>query len=86
MPQVATSTETRLSELAAKFEDNFSLVSCISTNTIAQSAWYLDSGASRHMTEVRELFSGLSEDDSGILVELGDHAKYAVKGHGTVQF
>jgi transposase InsO family protein len=84
--QVATTTETQLSELATKFERDFSLVSCLSTNTIARSAWYLDSGASRHMTEARELFNRLSEEDSEIHVELGDDAKYAVRGQGTVQF
>ena len=84
--QVATSTKTQLSELGAKFEDDFSLILCLSTNTIARSSWYLDSGASSHMIEARELFSGLSEDDLGIHVELGDDAKYAMKGLGTVQF
>ena len=44
--QVIAIAETQLSELAAKFEDYFSLVSCLSINTIAMSAWYSDSGAS----------------------------------------
>jgi hypothetical protein len=43
-------------ELAGKFEE-FTLVSYLSTNTITRSAWYLDSGASRHMTEALELFN-----------------------------
>jgi hypothetical protein len=38
------------------------------------------------MTEVRELFNSLTEKDSGINVELGDDAKYAVKGEGTILF
>jgi hypothetical protein len=84
--QVATSAETQLSEFVAKFESDFSLVSCLSTSTVARSAWYLDSGASRHMTEARELFNSLTETDSGIHVELGDDAKYAVKGEGTILF
>jgi hypothetical protein len=84
--QVATSTETQLDEFAAKFEKEFTLVSCLSTNTVTRSAWYLDNGASRHMTEARELFNSLTEKDSGIHVELGDDAKYAVKGEGTILF
>jgi len=47
----ATSTETELEEFAAKFEKDYSVVSCISTSTIVRSAWLLDSGASRHMIE-----------------------------------
>jgi hypothetical protein len=86
LQQVATSAETQLNEFVAKFEEDFSLVSCLSTSTITKSAWYLDSGASRHMTEAWELFSSLMEMDSGIHVELGDDAKYAVKGEGTILF
>lgn len=82
--QVAASIETQLSELTTKSKDDFSLVYCLSTSTIARIAWYLDNGASHHMTEARELFSGISDDDSGIHVELGDDAKYVVKGQATV--
>jgi hypothetical protein len=76
--QAATTTKTQLSELATKFERDFSLVSCISTSIIARSAWYLDSGASRHMTKVQELFKRLAEEESELHVELGNDAKYAV--------
>jgi hypothetical protein len=48
--------------------------------------WYLDSGASCHMIEAHELFSSLMERDSGVHVELGDDAKYAMKGEGIVLF
>jgi hypothetical protein len=40
----------------------------------------LDSGASRHMTEARELFNNLSEEKSKLHIELGNNAKYAVRG------
>jgi hypothetical protein len=84
--QVATSTETQLDEFVVKFEKEFTLVSCLSTNTVTRSVWYLDNGASRHMTEAWELFNSLMEKDSGIHVELGDDAKYVVKGEGTILF
>jgi hypothetical protein len=38
------------------------------------------------MTEAQELFSSLMERDSDVHVELGDDAKYAVKGEGTICF
>ena len=75
-----------MSEFVAKFESDFSLVFYLSTSTVAKSAWYLDSGASHHMTKVHELFSSLMKTDSGIHVKLGDDAKYAVKGEGTISF
>ena len=69
-----------------KYENDFPLVFCLSTSVVAKSAWYLDSGASCHMMEAQELFSRLMERDLGIHVELGDDAKYAVKGEGIVSF
>ena len=36
------------------------------------SMWYLDSGASFHMTGDKELFSDLGEKDLHIHIEMGD--------------
>jgi hypothetical protein len=68
-----------MDEFDAKFED-FSLVSCLSTNTIARSAWYLENDASHHMTKAQELFNNLTKKYSGSHVELGDDAKYTMVG------
>ena len=84
--EVAKSAKTRLSEFVAKFESDFSLVSYLSTSTVARCAWYLDSDASRHIMGTQELFNRLTESDSRIHVELGDDAKYAVGGEGIVLF
>jgi hypothetical protein len=46
----------------------------------------VDSGASRHMTGSQESLTSLSKEDSGLQVELGDNAKYVVKGVGTASF
>eukprot|EP00253_Pinus_taeda_P023365 PITA_23365 len=42
------------------------------TSEAYSSIWYVDSGASRHMTRVREYFSELSEGDTDMEVVLGD--------------
>jgi hypothetical protein len=39
-----------------------------------------------NMTEARELFNSLARKNSGIHVELGDDAKYGMKGEGTILF
>ena len=83
--QVATSTETKVNEFAAKFEKDFSLVSYLSTSTIPRNVWYVDSGASRHMTSTWQLFSSLKKD-SWVQVELGDDAKYLAIAVGTISF
>ena len=46
----------------------------------------MDTGASRHMTEARELFTSLMEMNSRIYVELDSEAKYVVRRQGTILF
>ena len=48
--------------LASQFELEFSLISCMMSSALG-SVWYLDSGASFHMTGDKELFSDLEEND-----------------------
>jgi hypothetical protein len=67
-----------MNESTTKFEKDLSLVYYISTNMIPRDAWYVDSGASRHMTSTQQLFSSLKKQDSRVQVECGDDAKYTV--------
>lgn len=46
--------------LASQFELNFSLIACMVSSMLG-SVWYLDSGASFHITGNKELFSDLEE-------------------------
>ena len=48
--------------------------------------WYLDSGASFHMSNDKNLFSTLEEKDLQMRIEMGDDGKYHVSGEGTVVF
>ena len=50
------------------------------------SVWFLDSGASFHMTGDRELFSDLEDKDLGMHIEMGDDGRYSATGIGTVSF
>lgn len=81
---VVATTKILKNEFTEKLEKEFSLISCLAT--ITRSVWYLDSGASHHMMEAWERFSRLMEMDLEIHLELGDNAKYAVKGEGSVSF
>ena len=47
--------------------------------------WYLDSGATHHMTGRRELFSDLNTDVRGT-VRFGDASKVDIKGIGSIAF
>ena len=48
--------------------------------------WYLDSGASFHMTGDKELFSDLEEKDLQMHIEMGDNGRYSATGIGTITF
>jgi hypothetical protein len=62
------------------------LVSCLSASTTTRIAWFLDSGASRHMTKAWEIFSSLTERDSNLHLQCGDDSKYAMKGEEPIMF
>lgn len=48
-----------------------------------EDTWYLDNGASNHMTGVREYFAELDENVTG-LVRFGDGSRVQIKGKGTI--
>jgi hypothetical protein len=48
--------------------------------------WYLDSGASYHMTGDKEYFSDLEEKDIRMHIEMGDDGRYSATGIGTITF
>ena len=50
------------------------------------SVWFLDSGASFHMTGDRDLFTDLDEKDLGVHIEMGDDGRYSATGIGTISF
>lgn len=75
--QVAASAE--IDEFAANFEE-FSLVVVCCSSTSSRSAqfvysdeWFVDSGTSRHMTGMREVFINVSKIDSDMHVKAMSH-------------
>ena len=55
-------------------------------SSMVGSGWFLDSGASFHMTGDKILFSTLEEKDLQILIVMGNDEKYSVSGVGMVIF
>jgi hypothetical protein len=48
--------------------------------------WYLDSGASFHLTGDKEIFSDLEERDLKMHIEMGNNGRYSANGIGTITF
>ena len=71
--------------LASQFKLDFSLIACMVSSALG-SVWYLDSGASFHMTGDKELFSDLEEKDLQIHIEMGDDGQYNATNIGTITF
>jgi hypothetical protein len=71
--------------LASQFELEFSLIACMASSALG-SMWYLDSGASFHMTGDKEIFNDLEEKDLKMHIEMGDDGRYSVTGIGTITF
>eukprot|EP00253_Pinus_taeda_P021662 PITA_21662 len=71
--------------LASQFEMEFTLIACM-VSSMMGCVWYLDSGASFHMTGDKNLFSALEKKDLKMHIEIGDDESYSVSGVGTVAF
>ena len=56
--------------LASQFELDFSLIACLVSSAMGL-VWYLDSGASFHMTGDKELFNDLEEKDLQMHIVMG---------------
>eukprot|EP00253_Pinus_taeda_P030483 PITA_30483 len=71
--------------LGSQFEMDFTLIACM-VSLMMGCVWYLDSGASLHMTSDKNLLSALEEKDLKMRIEMDDDGSYNVSGVGTVAF
>jgi hypothetical protein len=80
-----TTTLVEVEEFSTKFDKEFSLVVCLSTRATHSSVWYINSGASRHMTGVCEHLTDLTQIGD-LKVVLGDDRVVKAVGSGTISF
>jgi len=71
--------------LASQFEMDFTLIACM-VSSMMGCGWYLDSGASLHMTGDKILFNTFEEKDLMMHIEMGDNESCNVLAVGTVAF
>lgn len=74
-----------MEEMAKKFEKNSALVSCLS-RTVTRGVWFVNNGASRHITGSWDFFTTVTRGPRDVNVALGDKANYLVKGNGSIEF
>ena len=65
--------------LDSKFELNFLLITCMVSSMLG-CVWYLESGASFHMSGEKNIFSTLEEKDLQMRIGMGYDGKYHVLG------
>jgi hypothetical protein len=82
--QMADSALAEVDDFAAKFENEFSLLACLSSSA-SVGVWYIDNGASSHMTGVHDYFSRLKEE-LDLYIEMGNNLKCRATSHGIVPF
>ena len=64
----------------------FSCVTDHSYSASTSNTWYIDSGASSHMTGAREMIFEFSQADTDVEVVLGDDSIVSAVGRGTITF
>ena len=71
--------------LASQFELDISLIACL-VSSVMGLVWFLDSGASFHMTGDQDLFTDLDEKDLGAHIKMGDDGRYSATRISTISF
>jgi hypothetical protein len=89
-PELEVSASVEVVEFVERYEKEFSLMTgpmgsgCLAFEDIE--SWFVDNGASRHMTGPRTFFLDLTEIDSECILNCGAGPQLAVKGVGRVRF
>jgi hypothetical protein len=73
-------------EFQAHFERECAFLICCTSVETTPNIWYIDSGASSHMTGVREHFIDLRDPEVRMEIALGDDTIVRVAGRGTITF
>lgn len=68
--------------LASRLQEDLAFVS----STTPPGVWYIDNGASVHMTGVREFFLSYQEEQMNFQIPMGNKAKCTPIGRGTITF
>jgi hypothetical protein len=82
-PQMAASAA--MDEFAKSFEEDLCFIACMSSVAVSD-MWFVDSGASCHMTGRKEFFTRIQEGGVNLVIDLEDDKRYKAQGVGTISF
>ena len=71
--------------LASQFELHFTLITCMAIK-IMGNVWYLNNGASFHMTCNKYFFSDLEDKYLHMNIDMGDDGRYSARNIGEITF
>jgi hypothetical protein len=83
--QDGATTTREEQEFIAQFERECTLIGCSTVETPSND-WYIDSGASSHMSGVREHFTDHKDPEIRLEIVLGDDTVVRAAGCGTISF
>jgi hypothetical protein len=69
-----------------QYNEDINISTLSSMVPLNENTWLIDSGASRHMTGIRNHLTHFIEKETHLHVVLGDDARYNVRGVGTSTF
>jgi hypothetical protein len=76
----------RMVNTKIQYNEDINISSLSSMVPLNENTWLIDSGASRHMTGIRNHLTHFIEKETHLHVVLGDDARYNVRGVGTSTF
>ena len=76
---------SKVGEFVDSFEKELSFFDCL-LSLVPTGSWYIDNGASCHITRVHDIFTILVERDMDLYIEIGVNGKYNAIGLGTITF
>ena len=80
-PQEKSSKEPKLDEVVDGIEKEYYFISSLSSSiTNSSELWLVENGTSRNIIGYQIIITNISERDSSMHVELGDDAKYVMRG------
>lgn len=84
---VGVATSAEICALTKRLEEeDFAMISHFQQGTTYEDGWYMENGATKHLTESQKVFNTLAKWNSKLHMVLGDKSQKKIKGSEVVPF